>query len=428
MRITRIILVCALALSACVDPSADLGSDDAELVGRATLTIEDGSPEGIGFLALLNDKNTTLEILDDDVRLNARAAKNIIHHRDGYDRVAGTSDDNPFDSIDEVDGVSWVGPSAMQRILDFALANGWVPAGDEQLGRWDGVSFTVAEAHATLEFTNRASHDLLDHDMKMDRRTADSIVNAQPIGSIEELAGLFYVGKSALQQLKAAAEVPDVPETDFRDQFNHDEALEIPDGDWYGIETYVSVSGVPVDRAVGIYLVVDIRHDNPSEVEFELTSPDGDSWETQADGSLVKLPLGSVLDPNGRWRLRVYDGRDGNAGEQYGWALEIATDKTHQSSSDRFAIDLAWWLGHWYRSYGEDAVRGGGNTLEEARAAIRAGSVTEVTDPNEDPEGYDLEHVLVLRHEDVVFPGSDRVWFAAYDRETGGLNDVYSFE
>lgn len=33
-----------------------------------------------------------------------------------------------------------------------------------------------------------------------------------------------------------------------------------------------------------------------------------------------------------------------------------------------------------------------------------------------------------MAHPDVVFPGSDRVWFGAYDRESGELVEIQDFE
>ena len=88
--------------------------------------------------------------LDHDVPLNRRAARNLIHHRDGFDAVAGTYDDNLFDHLAEVDAVRWVGTSAMASLVSFAFTQNWVPTADDVLGTWDGVVFTVAEAEATL--------------------------------------------------------------------------------------------------------------------------------------------------------------------------------------------------------------------------------------------------------------------------------------
>ena len=77
------------------------------------------------ILALVNDLSVGFDELDIDARLNARAAGNIIEHRNGVDAIAGTADDNLFDDLAELDGVSHVGPSALGALLDYALAQGF---------------------------------------------------------------------------------------------------------------------------------------------------------------------------------------------------------------------------------------------------------------------------------------------------------------
>jgi hypothetical protein len=166
----------------------------------------DGTPEGVGVLDFLNDPSTSLEMLDIDAKLNKKSAKNILHHRDGWDGVAGTNDDNLFNSIAELDAVPWVGNGAITRIIDFAWSWGWIPEGDDVLGSWDKVAFTVNEAIATIDLANTATHTELDKDFGLDRRAADSIAAAQPgIVSVSELSKLYYVGKGALKALKAHA-------------------------------------------------------------------------------------------------------------------------------------------------------------------------------------------------------------------------------
>lgn len=69
----------------------------------------------------------------------------------------------------------------------------------------------------------------------------------------------------------------------------------------------------------------------------------------------------------------------------------------------------------------------GANDLAGARAAVQSSLVEEVTDVEEDPFAHDFGTTIVFRHPDVVYPGSDIVWFGAYDRATGGLLEVYDF-
>jgi hypothetical protein len=182
----------------------DVTSDD-EFASIEGMLI-DGTPEGVGVLDFLNDPSTSLEMLDIDAKLNKKSAKNILHHRDGWDGVAGTNDDNLFNSIAELDAVPWVGNGAITRIIDFAWSWGWIPEGDDVLGSWDKVAFTVNEAIATIDLANTATHTELDKDFGLDRRAADSIAAAQPgIVSVSELSKLYYVGKGALKALKAHA-------------------------------------------------------------------------------------------------------------------------------------------------------------------------------------------------------------------------------
>ncbi len=279
-------------------------------LGTATLALAEGSPEAIGLLEFLNAPTTTIEVLDHDVPLNRRTARNLVHHRDGFDGVTGTYDDNLFDTLAEVDAVRWVGPSAMDAMIYFAENQNWVPAGDDTLGSWDGVTFTVTEAEVTLDFVNAASLDLLDHDLGLDRRAANSIVAAQPVLSVEQLSGLYYVGKTALTVLKVAA----------------------------------------------------------------------------ADA--VPAP----------------------------------------SLDDVFVGDLTRHLTEWYAVHGADVAASGGNDLEGARAAVSADLVEQITQSEDDPFDYDLATTDLLAHPDVAFPGSDAVWFGAYDKATGELIEIVSFE
>ena len=115
-------------------------------------------------------------------------------------------------------GVGQQGTTCLQLVVDngsliiyykvYALGlgpRGWVPQGDDFLGTWDKVTFTANQADWTVELVNGLSHYQLDHDFGLDRRAADSIVAALPIQTVSELAGLYYVGKTALTALKEGA-------------------------------------------------------------------------------------------------------------------------------------------------------------------------------------------------------------------------------
>jgi DNA uptake protein ComE-like DNA-binding protein len=178
------------------------GADTAGIGGMTSALVADGTPEAVGLLNFLNDESTTFEILDDEVPLDRRAAQNLIDHRDGPDGVFNTSDDDPFDTVEEIDQVAYVGDTALERLVHYACLADWVPQGGDLLGVYDGVSFSVAEAEAVILFVNSASETELDDDLDLDRRAVQSIFEARPIRSVKQLAELYYVGKTALSRLK----------------------------------------------------------------------------------------------------------------------------------------------------------------------------------------------------------------------------------
>jgi hypothetical protein len=164
------------------------------------------------MLSFVNDASTTLTVLDLDAALDSRAASGIVAHRDGPDGKVGTKDDDHFDTIAELDAVYYVGDSALQAILDYASAHGWVATDpDDVLGTWDGVTFTLGESELVLAQANGATYAALDVDAALDKRAVDAIVAARPVDTIAELASLSYVGTSALTKLKDYAIAQSIP-------------------------------------------------------------------------------------------------------------------------------------------------------------------------------------------------------------------------
>ncbi|MEQ9324195.1 MAG: proprotein convertase P-domain-containing protein [Polyangiaceae bacterium] len=209
MTVRKLTLPLALvALAACAAEATP--TTDAE-TANATETILDGSPEGVGVLAFLNDGETSLAVLDDDVPLPSHAAKALVAHRDGPDATFGTGDDDLYDDVYEVLAVKHVGPARLETIAAYAAQQGFVPQGDELLGVYDGVPFTVNEAEATLAFVNAATFAFLDDEVGLDKRAAESIAEATPIETVLELSKLYFVGESALLKLKGWAVSTDLP-------------------------------------------------------------------------------------------------------------------------------------------------------------------------------------------------------------------------
>ena len=199
-------MISLISLLGCAPDPTDLDAS------ASALRYEEGSPEALGLQAFLNDAGTTFTLLDIDVGLNAIAARNLIDHRDGPDGTFGTGDDDLFETIAEIDGVYYVGSSALGLLFDYAIAGGWVS--DEQPVLVEGVEFTAAQAEQTVALANVASQELLDDDIALDSRAAANIVADRPLADIDALAAVSYVGASALTKLRDYADSNPLPEAE----------------------------------------------------------------------------------------------------------------------------------------------------------------------------------------------------------------------
>ena len=196
------VLAAFTIVAGCAAPSADPAGD------LAFPLVDPGSAEEAGMLALVNDASTTFAVLDDDAALDRRAAENIVAARDGADAAHGTADDMPFTSIDQLDAIAYVGPTALEKLLVFARDNGWLDVGAAQR---DAATLALVNDPAT-------TFERLDIDVALDRRAAANIIahragadamagtaDDQLFASIAELDAISYVGPSALNDLAAYA-------------------------------------------------------------------------------------------------------------------------------------------------------------------------------------------------------------------------------
>jgi phosphatidylserine/phosphatidylglycerophosphate/cardiolipin synthase-like enzyme len=121
-------IVCTLP--ACTD-GADVedGIDDAFPNGKADGGIDEGSPEALGVLALVNDKTMSASKLKSAAGVTTRVSNNITRHRDGVDLTPATADDDPFDTLAELDAIPYVGPATLNALLEAARDRGLVAAG-----------------------------------------------------------------------------------------------------------------------------------------------------------------------------------------------------------------------------------------------------------------------------------------------------------
>jgi len=129
LRLSTVIGILATLLvtvPACVEDEVEDGEDDAFPSGKADGGIDEGSPEALGVLALVNDPGSTASKLKSGARVTIRVANNIVGHRDGADAVAGTADDDTFDSLTELDAIPFVGPATLNALLEHARARGLV--------------------------------------------------------------------------------------------------------------------------------------------------------------------------------------------------------------------------------------------------------------------------------------------------------------
>lgn len=204
--VTALFSAAALSLIGCAPPPPASSSEE---IGAEHSDIAHGSPEEAAVLALVNDPAIDFAILDDDVGLDRRAAENIITRRDGADALVATSDDDLFESIGELDAVPYVGASALDALLAYAVAHGYLP-GTDAPSEDDLV-------YATLALANDRALGLADLDdaVGLDKRAAENIVawrsgvdavdgtaDDRTFMTIGDLDDISYVADSALAKMR----------------------------------------------------------------------------------------------------------------------------------------------------------------------------------------------------------------------------------
>ena len=352
------VLALASALTGCVATDEDTTSAESSIV--------EGSPDAFGILDLLADRATTVALLDLDVGLDRRAATNLIVHRDGADGVPGTADDDAFGSIAEVDAIPYVGPTALERLRAYAQAHGFVPAGGDLLGVFDNVAFTVDEATATLALANSAAFAELDVSARLDSRAATNIVAARPIGTMQALSDVSYVGHAAMLALREYPKtiVPTGPKQVGQECYAHAEcetglcagmqtpwlapmgfcmpqdtagtfetssSIDIPDNGTSSLIATLPVHGlatVPLDVVIDL----DIDHPRKQDLVVVLHQPGGADavlWNHEANPPThIVTPNGLEGDNmvNGDWQLQITDTVTGQQGRLMHWKMWITSN------------------------------------------------------------------------------------------------------
>jgi phosphatidylserine/phosphatidylglycerophosphate/cardiolipin synthase-like enzyme len=138
----RLLAVLGLAaLTACGD---DLGSETSDVKDKPLV---EGTPEALSVLALVNDRDVTLDELDVAAKLDHDAAAGIIARRDGADGLPRTADDALYELVADIDAVPNVGPATLAALRDYAKSQGYL---DAQLAKSLQVVFSpqaYADSH-----------------------------------------------------------------------------------------------------------------------------------------------------------------------------------------------------------------------------------------------------------------------------------------
>lgn len=195
-KLTKLTSLIALA-SAIAACSADAGTGDDFGGGAKLEPVTMPEHEAALVVQFVNDPATTVDLLDTDVGIDRRAAQNIIAHRNGPDGVYPSADDDPFDDLEELDAIPYVGEWAMAEIHDWAITH--PPAQAEHV---EGVQFTSHEAAAVIWGVNHASLPELDDEVGLVRQAAENLIANAPYASVTEMGAVPYVGAAALTALR----------------------------------------------------------------------------------------------------------------------------------------------------------------------------------------------------------------------------------
>lgn len=182
--------------SACGPGVAVIGAEDEAFdSGDFGLTVS--SADAAALLTFVNHESTTAGFLDNDLKLDTRAVKGIFAHRNGPDGRLDTADDDLFDSVAELDAISYVGDVALSKMLAWALAH---PLNTPELV--EGVAFTSEQVAAVVWGVNQTTSDELDGQAGLDTRAANNLLAKKPFTTIAQMGAVAYVGTSALSLLR----------------------------------------------------------------------------------------------------------------------------------------------------------------------------------------------------------------------------------
>ncbi|PAJ72523.1 hypothetical protein CJF42_20745 [Pseudoalteromonas sp. NBT06-2] len=149
-----------------------------------------------------------------------------------------------------------------------------------------------------------------------------------------ESAGTYAVSltvtddDSAQSTVSAQVQVVDcVGEDCAGETYSNNDVLVIPDSDWLGVKSNISVDRVGDSGQVSVK--VRIVHDDADQLLIKLRAPDGTKWYVSkyedgnvADGIDKTLTFdASGIDSEGTWKLYLYDRTRGVEGELDNWSI-----------------------------------------------------------------------------------------------------------
>ena len=181
-----------------VSPEPIRASVATDLVKRPTSVVEHA------ILAFLNDPGTDVDLLDNEVPLDRRAARSLVQYRNGADGLYGTADDRLYTSLGQVDAVYWVGDEAIARLAVYVEKESWIADLDGLLGVYRGVAFTVAEGRCAIDWVNTAKPESLTT-ARLAASTTAAILATRPIATMSGLAELYSVTTDALIRVRSVA-------------------------------------------------------------------------------------------------------------------------------------------------------------------------------------------------------------------------------
>ena len=315
--------------------------------------VEEESAEAKAILAFVNE--ATLVELDDEARLDARAAGYIIEHRDGADATPHTADDDRFETLGELGAVKYVGQRAFGRLLGHALSHGYSPdryAYNADAERFVKISMTtdwITEQHPSPQRTDTiieryTNHDHYDYILELD--VAGEVIGGEWIGAsilnhpdfvwlgVRDLGGNPHIDTALVRELvRESREQVMGPDTEG-ESFSVSSTTEvaIPDNDLNGVTSTLSVMDAGTVKSVQLSLnlrhtyrgdlTIELRHGGLSFNVFDGTSVDRPSSDDVVFEALeVDGFEGSNL--SGDWELVVVDSARIDVGRVVDWSLDF---------------------------------------------------------------------------------------------------------